>query len=248
MIKITRVVCIAVTYGAVMVSIAVAEDAVQGNQATGRGPVVMKRGKGAQYGPDYRLKMMTRKLKLTDDQQEKIKPILDEENAQLESLRGNDTYNRDERRTKLRQLNKITNEKIRPLLNEEQQKAFDAAKLKIIDNRMKDRRTRPGANPAENDPDNRLRRLSEDLGLTPEQQAKIRPVLVEESGQLEALRGNDTYNREQRRAKLIGLSKATTEKIRAVLTPEQQQKFINIEKKIEGRRSQIKTQNPGSKP
>jgi hypothetical protein len=205
----------------------------------------MKRGKGAQYGPDYRLNLMTRKLGLSEEQRIKIKPILDQELAQLEALRSNDTYNRDQRRAKLQQLNKETSDKIRPFLTPEQQKSQDEAKQKISVNRAKERSTRPGPNPGENDPDSRLRRLTTDLTLTAEQQTKIKPILQEEFTQLEALRGNDSYNREQRRAKLLEMNKTTSEKIKAQITPAQQKIYDDIRQKIEDRRSQTKIPNPG---
>lgn len=210
-----------------------------------RGPAVMKRGKGVQSGPDYRLNMMTSKLALSEEQRTKIKPILDDELAQLEALRGNDSLNRDERRAKLQQLNKETSEKIRPFLTTEQQKSQDDVKQKISNNRSKERNTRPGPNPGENTPDSRLQRLTRDLGLTGEQQAKIKPILLEEYTQLEAMRGNDSLNRDQRREKLIALNKATSENIRAQITAEQQKKYDAIRQKIEDRRTQTKIPNSG---
>lgn len=224
---------------------AFAEVPVQDGPAGGRGPVVTKRGKAAQYGPDYRLNMMTRKLDLTEEQRAKIKPILDEEFAQLEALRGNDALNRDQRRAKLQQLNKETSDKIRPFLTPAQQKNQDDVKQKISTNRSKERSTRPGPNPGENDPSRRLLRLTKDLSLTPEQQTKIKPILQEEFSQLEALRGNDSFNRDQRRAKLLELNKATSEKIKAQITPEQQKTYDAIHQKIDDRRSQTKIPNPG---
>ncbi|MEI7816254.1 MAG: hypothetical protein WCI45_03575 [Desulfuromonadales bacterium] len=205
----------------------------------------MKRGKGVQNGPDYRLNMMTSRLGLSEEQRIKIKPVLDEELIQIEALRGNDTLNRDQRRAKLQQLNKVTAEKIRPMLTPEQQTRQDEAKQKISTNRSKQRNTRPGPNPGENDPESRLLRLTKDLSLTPVQQTVIKPLLQEEFKQLEAMRGNDTFNREQRRAKLIELNKTTSIKIKAQITPEQQKAYEAIHQKIEDRRSQSKIPDSG---
>lgn len=210
---------------------------------SGRGPIAMKRGKGAMYGADHRMELMTRNLGLSAEQQAKIKPILMEENGVMEALRGNDSYNRDERRAKLQELNKATTEKIRPLLTQEQQKKFEEVKQKISQNRAKTRSTRPGPNPGENDPDSRLRRLTEDLGLTAEQQATIKPMLAAEYTNLEALRGNDSYNREQRRAILLKLNQETYDKIKPLLTAEQLKKYDGIEEKIINRRNQAKKQS-----
>ena len=210
---------------------------------TSRGPVAMKRGKPDMYGPEYRLDMMTRRLGLSEEQQARIKPILAEENLQLKGLRGNDTYNRDERRSKLQELNLATYEKIKPILTQEQLNKHEQAKKIISERRSKNRSSRPGPNPGSNESDNRLQRLTLDLTLTAEQQSNIKLILAEENSQLETLRGNDTYNREQRRIKLQELNKISSDKIRPFLTPEQQQKFDTINLKVVERRNQKKNPN-----
>lgn len=208
-----------------------------------RGPAVMKRGKPTNYGPEYRLDLMTRRLGLNEEQQAKIKLILEEEDSQLKALRGNDSYNRNERRSRLQELNTRTYEKIRPILTPEQQKKHEQAKSIISEKRSKNRGSRPGPNPESNESQYRLQRLTADLGLTAEQQTKIKPILIEEDLQLETLRGNDTYNREQRRVKLQELNRTSADKIRPILSPEQQKKFEKIESKIIERRNQNKNPN-----
>jgi Spy/CpxP family protein refolding chaperone len=246
MVSLKRQLAFVVTFATLFLVIMCASVLAETADSPGsRGPAVMKRGKGAQSGPDYRLNMMTSKLALSEEQRTKIKPILDEELAQLEALRGNDSLNRDERRSKLQQLNKETSEKIRPFLTVEQQKSQDNVKQKISNNRSKERNTRPGPNPGENTPDNRLLRLTKDLSLTKEQQAKIKPILLEEYTQLEAMRGNDSLNRDQRREKLLALNKATSENIKSQITEEQQKKYDAIRQKIEDRRTQTKIPNSG---
>lgn len=208
-----------------------------------RGPAAMKRGKPDMYGPEYRLDMMTRRLGLSEEQQARIKPILAEEDQQLKALRGNDTYNRDERRSRLQELNTSTYEKIKPILTPEQQQKHEKAKKIISEKRSSIRSSRPSPNPGGNDSQKRIERLTLDLGLTTEQQARIKPILEEESLQLDTLRGNDTYNREQRRVKLQELNNTSSEKIRPLLTPEQQGKFDEIKLKINERRNQNKNPN-----
>jgi Spy/CpxP family protein refolding chaperone len=208
-----------------------------------RGPAAMKRGKPDMYGPEYRLDMMTRRLGLSEEQQAKIKPILVEEDQQLKALRGNQSYNRDERRARLQELNNSTFEKISPVLTPEQLKKHEQAKKIIREKRSNIRSSRPGPNQESVDTDKRIKRLTLDLDLTTEQQAKIKPLLAEENAQLDTLRGNDTYNSEQRRVKLQELNQITSDKIRPLLTAEQQVKFDKIKSKIVERRNQIKNPN-----
>ena len=43
-----------------------------------------------QMTPESRLKMLTEKLNLTEDQQAKVKPILEDESKQMKALPGRD--------------------------------------------------------------------------------------------------------------------------------------------------------------
>jgi Spy/CpxP family protein refolding chaperone len=213
-----------------------------------RGPEAMNMAKGGAYDPDRRLELMTQNLKLTKEQQDKISPILKEEFTQLEALKGNDTYNRDQRRAKLQELNQATFEKIKPILTPEQMKRHDDVKQIIKERRSKQRASKPASamakGPSRNDPEKRLKNLANDLGLSAEQQASIKPLIEDEFAQLDKLKGNDTINRDQRREKLQELNKSTSEKIKAVLTPEQVQKYELIRQKISERRALKKSDDP----
>ena len=218
----------------------------------GRGPEAMNQGK---WGADEfakRLERMTTGLGLTEKQQEQIKPILQDEYNQLEKLRGNDTFNRDERRTKLKELNESTYEKIKPLLTPDQLKKHDAIKKLIKDRRHEQRGAKPGPDQARGrtlmDPERRLSHMTEDLKLTEEQQAKIKPIINDEFAEINKLRGNDTINQAERRTKLQELNQQTAEKIKAVLTPEQHAKFDTIKAKIKERRNLKKSTAPTAAP
>lgn len=216
-------------------------------KASSRGPQGMGKGKTGSYDPDRRLGLMTQNLRLTEEQRARIKPILDEEFRQLEALRGNDTYNRDERRARLQELNQTTFDKIAPILTPEQLKKHETVKKIIRERRSTQRGNRPipeTKGPALNDPERRLRNLTNDLVLTEEQQAKIKPIIENEFAQLDKIKGSDAYNRDQRRMKLQDLNNETNEKIRQVLMPEQQMKYEQINRKISDRRSLKKSTTP----
>ena len=214
----------------------------------GRGPEAMNRGKWGADELDRRLDRMTRQLGLTEEQHAKIKTILAEEYAQLEKLRGNETFNRDERRAKLQELNESTWEKIKPILTPEQQKKSEEVRKYIKERRHKQRGSKPGPDQtrgaALSDPDRRLSHMTLELKLTEEQQAQIKPILAEEFVQLEKLRGNETMNRADRRARLQELNQATYEKIKPLLTPDQLKKYDEIRQKIKDRRAMKKSQKP----
>jgi hypothetical protein len=68
------------------------------------------------------------------------------------------------------------------------------------------------------------------LNLTEDQKAKIRPILMEQNQQLEALHSDTTMTQEQKMAKANEIRQATSPKIKAILTPEQLQKLAELQK------------------
>ena len=70
---------------------------------------------------DMRVKSMAQSLALTDEQKEKVKPIIEEEIKKMEELSQDRTGAPEERMKKFRDLREATNAKIKPLLSAEQQ-------------------------------------------------------------------------------------------------------------------------------
>jgi Spy/CpxP family protein refolding chaperone len=85
---------------------------------------------GGQWGPgqiptaDQRLQRMTQMLNLTDDQQQKIKPILENESSQMQSLRGDTSLSQEDRMAKMKEIRTNTASQINPILNADQQKKY----------------------------------------------------------------------------------------------------------------------------
>ncbi len=77
-------------------------------------------------------------------------------------------------------------------------------------------------------PGQRLQHMTEALGLTEDQQAKVKAIVEQEMPKRRAIREDSSLGREDRRTKMMDLMKDTRAKIRAILTPEQQQKFDNM--------------------
>ena len=98
-------------------------------------PMMMHRGPGmGQPDPARHLGMLTRNLGLTAEQQDKIRPILDEEATRANTI-ANEKLTQSERRTRMQQLHRETFEKIKPLLTPEQLKKHDAMREKMQDRR-----------------------------------------------------------------------------------------------------------------
>jgi len=81
----------------------------------GRGPM----------SPDQRLQMLTKRLNLTADQQTKIKPILENESQQMQTLHQDSTLTAQDRMSKMQQIRQSTNEQIKSNLNSDQQQKFE---------------------------------------------------------------------------------------------------------------------------
>jgi Spy/CpxP family protein refolding chaperone len=90
----------------------------------GGGPGGSQMGHGP-MSPDQRLQMLTKQLNLTSDQQEKIKPILESESQQMQTLRQDSSLSQEDRMSKMRQIRQGTNEQIKLVLNSDQQQKFE---------------------------------------------------------------------------------------------------------------------------
>lgn len=75
------------------------------------------------------------------------------------------------------------------------------------------------------DPAQRLQRMTEALGLTEDQQAKIKSIFQEEAGKRQAIMDDSSLSRDDQHAKMQELMKDIQARVRAILTPEQQTKF-----------------------
>lgn len=82
------------------------------------------RGHG-QFDPAKRTEMLTKRLGLTSEQQPKVLDILKSEQSQMESLHSDSSLSQEDRRAKMMDIHKSTNDQVRALLNPDQQKKWD---------------------------------------------------------------------------------------------------------------------------
>jgi Spy/CpxP family protein refolding chaperone len=71
--------------------------------------------------------------------------------------------------------------------------------------------------------------VEDELKLTPEQKAKLQPIIQDEMTQIRAVRDDSSINMDQKMAKVDEIKKASFPKIQAVLTPEQQKKLADMQ-------------------
>ncbi|MGH9544683.1 MAG: hypothetical protein ACRD23_05655 [Terriglobales bacterium] len=74
---------------------------------------------------DDQLEHLTKKLKLSDDQQAKLKPILEDQRKQMEQIHNDSSLSREDRFSKMQELRQSSDTQVKSVLNEDQQKSFD---------------------------------------------------------------------------------------------------------------------------
>ena len=98
-----------------------AQDSMSQGQGMGQGPGAPHR---MAMSPDQRLQHLTQKLNLTADQQQKIKPILEQEQQQVQTLHQDTSISQQDKWGKMQQIRQGTNDQIKSVLNPDQQQKF----------------------------------------------------------------------------------------------------------------------------
>ncbi len=71
-----------------------------------------------------------------------------------------------------------------------------------------------------------------DIGLTAEQKAKLKPVVLEQRKQQKAIREDATLDATAKQAKMRPINQEATQQFKAILTPEQWTKFNEARKAL----------------
>jgi Spy/CpxP family protein refolding chaperone len=124
--------CILVLLAAGIIAMAVPFAAAQGNDAKSAPPPPQDNG-GRHHGPfdpAQRTQELTKKLKLTSDQQTKVQSILESEHSQMESLRQDSSVSQQDRHGKMMDIHQTSDSQIRALLDPTQQKKWDEMQAK----------------------------------------------------------------------------------------------------------------------
>ena len=90
--------------------------------------------------------------------------------------------------------------------------------------------------------------MEDELQLTPEQKAKLQPILQEEMSQIMAARNDTSLTTEQKRAKIEQIRQTEFPKIEAILTPEQRQKLADMQQKARQQQGMGQSGAPESRP
>jgi len=88
-----------------------------------------------------------------------------------------------------------------------------------------------GRGPMRMDPDRQLERMTKELGLTADQQAQIKPLLVDRQQKMQALFQNQSLAQEDRRTQMRTITEGTNNSIKAILNDDQKQKFAAMQER-----------------
>ena len=91
-------------------------------------------------------------------------------------------------------------------------------------------------------PENRLKMLTEKLNLTEDQQAKVKPILEDQSKQMKAIHDDASLAPADRQAKMKEIHESSIEKMNAILTPDQQAKWKQMRQEMMDKHKEMKGQ------
>jgi len=97
-------------------------------------------------------------------------------------------------------------------------------------------------------PDERLQMLTKQLNLTDDEQAKIKPILIDEQKKMEDLRNDSTLSRQDRFQKMRDIREDSSKQIRSNLDETQQKKFDDIQKEQQKRMQERRNSGGGPGP
>ncbi|HEX5236275.1 MAG TPA: hypothetical protein VFW25_13195 [Silvibacterium sp.] len=86
--------------------------------------------RGHQLNPDQDMKHLTKHLKLTQDEQSQIQPIVQDRDQQLNQLWQDSSMSRTDRRAKSQEIRDTSDSKINAILNDEQKKKYSSMEMR----------------------------------------------------------------------------------------------------------------------
>jgi periplasmic protein CpxP/Spy len=88
------------------------------------------------------------------------------------------------------------------------------------------------------DPDQQLARMSKRYNLSTDQQTQLKPILVSQQQQMQALRSDSSMSREDKMAKMQSIRSDSSTKIQAILNDTQKKQFADDQQRMQERMQQ----------
>lgn len=103
----------------------------------------------------------------------------------------------------------------------------------------------PGGRRGMMDPEQQLAGMTKRYNLSADQQTQIKPILLSQQQQMQALRGDSSLSREDRMAKMQSIRADSKTKIEAILNDDQKKQFKEDQQRMQERMQQ---RGPGGGP
>jgi protein CpxP len=87
-------------------------------------------------------------------------------------------------------------------------------------------------------PRRQAKKMAKQLGLTPDQESKIEPILADRAQQVQSVRSDSTIAPQDRKARIHGIRRDSDSKIEAILTDTQKQQYEQIKQSRKANKQQ----------
>jgi uncharacterized membrane protein len=162
-----------------------------------------------QKGIDKRMQEVTERFRLTPEQQQQARPILEDAMQQARAIRHDATLTPQQKDDKIRELHQATHAKIQGLLTPAQQAMAGVGKS-------------APAHPQRMTAAQRcIAWLDQHVQLTDDQKAKLEPLFTDEQAKIRAIRQDASLAPPDQKAKIHAVRHATHKQVLALLTPAQ---------------------------
>jgi len=98
------------------------------------------------------------------------------------------------------------------------------------------------------DPDQQVARMTKRYNLSADQQAQIKPILVNQQQQMQALHGDSSLSQDDRMAKMKGIREESSTKIQAILNDTQKKQFAEDQQRMQERMQERNAPPAGAPP
>ena len=96
-------------------------------------PATHEHGAMGPMTPENHLKMLTEKLNLTEDQQAKLKPILEDQSKQMKAIHEDTSLAPADRQAKMKELHESSMEKVNAILTPDQQAKWKQMRQEMME-------------------------------------------------------------------------------------------------------------------
>lgn len=187
-------------------------------------------------------KVMMDELNLTADQKSQMKTIQENTKQQREAIKNDASLTQDEKRAKMKDLQKSHSQKVNSILTPDQQ-----AKRSAYIQKMKANGKMHGKQSGFHH--DRKGNMMTNLNLTPDQKTQMKALSESNKQQRDAIKNDVSLTQDQKKAKMKDLYKSQSEKMDSILTPEQQAtRKANMEKMKSERKMHLKNSSGTNTP